>query len=65
MGAVGAVKNRSSLIGIGNFKIVYPSWQAVEFAGHLGMQESKAAQAIPKYLPLYLVCTCSMIDKFL
>ena len=37
IGTVGAVKNKTSLIGIGHLKSIYPYWLAMDFAGNLGM----------------------------
>ena len=59
IGTVGAVKNRSSLIGIGHIKIVEYYWRGVDFAGLLGQQESKISQRVPSSLPAYLVSTSS------
>ena len=36
IGTVGAVKNKTSLIGIGHLKSIYQYWQAMDFAGNLG-----------------------------
>ena len=55
IGTVGAVRNKSSLIGIGMLKKVFYYSHAIDFVGQLGMQESKAGQAIPKNIPTYSV----------
>ena len=54
-GTVGAVKNRTSLIGIGHLKSIYPYWMAMDFAGNLGMQETKMAQRKPRPEPALYV----------
>ena len=36
-------------------KVVYPYWMTIDFAGNLGMQETKMAQAKPKNVPAYFV----------
>ena len=55
IGTVGAVKNKTSLIGIGHLKVIYPYWLAMDFAGNLGMQETRMAQRMPRPVPSYNV----------
>ena len=57
IGTVGAVKNKTSLIGIGHLKVVYGYWLAMDFAGNLGMQETRMAQRLPRAVPSYYVRT--------
>ena len=57
IGTVGAVKNKTSLIGIGHLKVVYGYWMAMDFAGNLGMQETRMAQRLPRPVPSYYVGT--------
>ena len=61
-GTVGAVKNKSSLIGIGHIKIVQYYWFAADFVGLLGDQNSKISQRLPNSLPAYLV-SISLINR--
>ena len=51
------MKNKTSLIGIGHLKVVYGYWLAMDFAGNLGMQETRMAQRLPRPVPSYYVRT--------
>ena len=63
IGTVGAVKNKTSLIGIGHLKVVYGYWLAMDFAGNLGMQETRMAQRKPRPVPSYYVRTTEIGKK--
>ena len=39
---------KTSLIGIGHLKSIFQYWQAMDFAGNLGMQETRMAQRFPR-----------------
>ena len=61
-GTLGAVKNKTSLIGIGLLKVTYRGYKIVDFIGPLGGQESRLAQRRPR--PIKSHWASSIIQLF-
>ena len=53
VGTVGAVKNMTSLIGIGVLKMTHQVYTAVDFIGPLGGFEARLAQRKPRPIKPY------------
>ena len=58
MGTVGAVKNKTSLMGIGHVKMVYPYWKAMDFAGNMDSYDVIMAQRKPRPKSALFVSFC-------
>ena len=52
-GTVGAVKNMTSLIGIGTLKMTHQVYTVVDFLGPLGGYETRIAQRKPRAIKPY------------
>ena len=61
-GTVGAVKNMTSLIGIGLLKMTHEVYTAVDFIGPLGGFEAMIAQRKPRPIKPYWASVADIVN---
>ena len=61
-GTVGAVKNMTSLIGIGMLKMTHKVYTAVDFIGPLGGFEAMIAQRKPRPIKPYWASLADIVN---